>query len=142
MAIALRPQICDVTSPYVYSHPVTTKTACLVPEHSTVNFVQISWPTSGMHVHWAGHRDLRAAVTSSIVVQLTSSEAVLVRMAVERSARSSEVSGSSRSSSGPGARVLASPLNASMTSRTQRFIAKIARTQLMSPFVVASASAE
>ena len=43
----------------------------VAPEQSTVNFVSTSAPFVGEHVHCVGHRDLRAAATSSIVAQLT-----------------------------------------------------------------------
>jgi len=50
------------------------------PEQSTVNFVSTSWPLIGEQLHPAGHSDLRAALTSSTVVLLTSPEPVFPRV--------------------------------------------------------------
>ena len=49
-----------------------------VREQSTVNLVSTSWLSTGAHLQWNGHRSLRAAATSSIVVHLTLS--ILVKV--------------------------------------------------------------
>jgi len=110
-----------------------------LPEHLTVNSVNTSGLTNGQQLHCAGHSDVRAFVTSSIV-QLTSSEAeVLPWSAVDSAAGRPEVVRPLWSLTSLVATTLTSSSNASVTTLTNRLNAITTITQFMSTEVSVSA---
>ena len=108
-----------------------------VPEQSTINFVHASWPSSGEQLHWAGHRDFRAAVTSSSVVHVTLSISGLHWVEMTSLTRPSEVSGFLWPSIWLAATNTALPVYASVASHRWKWVARIAtRIQFMTLSVV------
>jgi len=108
-----------------------------VPEQSTINFVHASWPSSGEQLHWAGHRDFRAAVTSSSVVHVMLSIPALHWVEMASLTGPSEVSAFLWPSIWLAATNTALPVYASVASHRWKWVARIAtKIQIMTLSVV------